>query len=730
MNILPVPPSRGLARASSKDYNRLTSACHRRSNHTSARFSTTAQFLDLPPRDLKAENAKTRKAEREFLLSLLKNAPTKRDAKAYLSHFDLPQKDGLTLKPNPAEPGKVDSWWLHKTGVNLGNLYTPTRAIGESPVFSYAPLLEQTVVATTDGPDTIHVALVKLRQPQILDDDILDGIGLTLSQLVRLGLNLVVVVDCDTERGSEHCGAISKEWEQKVHEHTDRVVEAIAAHNAHGVLKISDALGFSEYEPEVPTAIRVRGGVEVTNNKLLIPLLDAGIIPVLPPVASEVHLQNNRRVQADDIMLALTRELAGIKQPTEYDQAKADDSNVKRKNTSIDRIILLDPLGGIPSEERPDKAHVFINMEEEYEDIRSELQRSCTGDTSVTTTTNSNKASILGTSNPFSQFVEQEISPLHVSQSSGRDAIETEVLLSPRHIKNLDLFQRSLKLLPPGSSGLIITPSAAAISAHLPNIAPTPATGVRTRRSKNPLIHNLLTDKPMISSSLPLSRFHVHSTDPGTASDGLSNHPTFVKRGIPVTMIPDPRRDAWSVPGPKGTNLSLNDARIDFPRLLYLIEDSFGRTLDVRHYLARIQNRIAGIIIAGEYAGGAICTWETPPNYPNAPPVPYLDKFAVLRKAQGTGGVADIVFKALLRTCFPNGCVWRSRTNNPVNKWYRERSAGSWKLPGGQWTMFWTMEGMESMRAQGDPESVQRWLEWVDVCQNVAPSWADQKPPD
>ena len=167
-----------------------------------------------------------------------------------------------------------------------------------------------------------------------------------------------------------------------------------------------------------------------------------------------------------------------------------------------------------------------------------------------------------------------------------------------------------------------------------------------------------------------------------------------------------------------------DDPRVDLKRLVYLIEDSFRRKLNVKHYLNRIQNRVAGIIVAGDYEGGAILTWEMPPgvNDPNRL-VPYLDKFAVLQTSQGSSGVADIVFQAMVRSCFPEGVCWRSRKDNPVNKWYLERASGTWKIPNSNWTMFWTGDDV----AEGE----QKWNDYVGVCSNIAASWAeDGKKPD
>ena len=121
-------------------------------------------------------------------------------------------------------------------------------------------------------------------------------------------------------------------------------------------------------------------------------------------------------------------------------------------------------------------------------------------------------------------------------------------------------------------------------------------------------------------------------------------------------------------------------------------------------------------------------TWETPDGldeqtaYDSGRLVPYLDKFAVLKRSQGAGGVADIVFNAMVRDCFPAGVCWRSRMKNPVNKWYFERSRGTWKLDDTTWAMFWTTPWSDSgERMVRDYES---------VCRNVVPSWADKKIPD
>ena len=686
---------------------------------------------DLPPKA--KPGAKERFADREFLLNFLKGSPIKRDAKSYIQHYSLSKKSDPAVTPKIelavselVGQANYNNWRLNKTGVNLGNLYAPTKAIEESPVFIQQPLSDQFV---PENAETVHIALVKLRQPQVLDEDTLQGIALTLSQLVHLGLNIALVVDCDEPEVPEVLEKFTQSWERDVFKQADRIVAALSEHNAPGAVRIENAFGYSEIKNEIPTTVHVRGGVEVKNKNLLLPLLEAGIIPVIPPIAHTTDLQTKVRVPPDDIILALTREFAGITaqkvqedSPENMVEILIEKAKSVQKKLLLDRIIILDPLGGIPSEERPDKAHVFINLEQEYKNVREELLQYSTS----TLPKQEDTCSILGNSNPFSKIVQKDTKLLNQS-------IQKQIAPKPkpsRHIKNLNIVQRTLKLLPPSSSALIITPLSAAISSQPPSPA-SPTTSVRTRRQKNPLIHNLLTDKPMISSSLPHSRFRTPETDT------TPNRPTFLKKGIPVTIIPDPRTHPWVPPSAAAPSIELqNDPRIDVPRLLDLIEDSFQRKLDVPHYLSRIRGRVAGVIIAGEYEGGAICTWEEPPDSsPSSPsaPVPYLDKFAVRTRSQGSGGVADVVFNALVRTCFPNGVVWRSRSNNPVNKWYFERAAGMWKLPGDQWTMFWTTEGVVEEfgeRVRRGEVGGGRWDAYVGVCKGVVPSWADGKRPD
>ncbi|KAJ2771448.1 Amino-acid acetyltransferase, mitochondrial, partial [Coemansia nantahalensis] len=94
------------------------------------------------------------------------------------------------------------------------------------------------------------------------------------------------------------------------------------------------------------------------------------------------------------------------------------------------------------------------------------------------------------------------------------------------------------------------------------------------------------------------------------------------------------------------------------------------------------------IIVAGDYQGAVIVTHELVPGAHWR--VPYLDKFAVLPAAQGTG-MADILWAQLRRAC--PACMWRSRNDNGVNRWYFDRAEGHLRAPppahGTRWVFFW-----------------------------------------
>lgn len=666
-------------------------------------------------------------SRQEFFLNLLNSASTKREAKPYLSRFKAkppppPAASQQSTKERDAVTNPA-SEIAHKTGVNLGNIFGPARAVEGSPVFSQAAT-PGTAENAAVSIEKLHVALVNLRDPQSLDDGTIRGVARTLSQLKRLGMSCCVVVDV---------GNISDKvaWRETATRQADRLSAAIDMNPGSESRRLDSLLSLPFSSSTTASVLR--------RDLLLSPLRRNQIVVMVPVGYAQDGLKATPIV-ADEAILTLTRELAGLglnADPNEDVSTTSQRIQNLQKQVSVDRLIVLDQSGGIPAlRGRAHGSHVFVNLEQEYDDIVEELSEGLDSDSYEAVGQQhggrDRPVSPLGKSNPWSKFVEDEVMSLrpdHENATRLPDQKSKEEVL--RHINNLKLLQQSLTLLPPSSSAIITTASEAANSAKVPDTSsqfPT-FSAVGTRRRRNPLIHNLLTDKPAHSPSLPLGRLGMNN---GTAESATSavTHSTFVKKGMPLTLLPDPRIQPWTPGNGAGPRMSLDDPRIDLPRLVRLIEDSFNRELDARHYMERVKDRLAGLIIAGEYEGGAILTWETPPGVPDdgsaetaSRMVPYLDKFAVLKRSQGAGGVADIVFNAMVRTCFPKGVCWRSRRNNPVNKWYFERSRGTWKLPGANWTMFWTTDGV--------PEDQQLFSDYEGVCRTIEPSWADkQKEPD
>ncbi|KAK1834172.1 mitochondrial amino-acid acetyltransferase [Podospora conica] len=586
-----------------------------------------------------AEAKQKRELDREFLISVLESSATKRDAKAYLQTF--------------------------------GSKQDTIQAVSNTPRFVQGPVKETPVVPTK----VPYVALVKLRDLQTWDDRLVDGVAKTLTQLQDLGLPSVIVLDC------EHAVADAQ---------TDRILHAIGRHSSPGPQVVApELLRMASPPPTVPSV--TPAGLYVGFKEAFLAPLGLGRIVVVPPRAYSEETLALTDVKPDEVVLALASFFSGLQF---HDLPETSDDR-PLKGALVERIIVIDPLGGLPSNKEKEGARVFINLEEEFPRVQDALCSS---------------------PSPKSDKI------LPVLSESAKT----------QHLNNLRLVKSTLALLPPTASAVITSPAEAANVRAPPHQDTLSAAGqvtgsVGTRRWQNPLIHNLLTDRPIYSSSLPIGRIKPAAQDNPSLAPRMPTT-TLAKRGMPVTIFPDPRDTPWRPPKPGGPRLRLTDTCVDLPRLVHLINDSFSRQLDVEHYLRRVQDSLAGIIIAGEYEGGAILTWERPCGmdeaaaYEQGRLVPYLDKFAVLKKSQGAGGVADIVFNAMVRDCFPRGVCWRSRKDNPVNKWYFERSAGVRKLGESNWAMFWT---------NADAALEERLMrDYEDVCRNVEPSWADGKQAD
>ncbi|KAI8145370.1 hypothetical protein BJV82DRAFT_511340 [Fennellomyces sp. T-0311] len=200
--------------------------------------------------------------------------------------------------------------------------------------------------------------------------------------------------------------------------------------------------------------------------------------------------------------------------------------------------------------------------------------------------------------------------------------------LYPTALQNLDMIRTCLSDLPTSSSAIIVPTSS------LPSA----------------LIANLVTDKPLYSSSLPnqdLDRVNKLRT-------------TVLRHGIKINTFD-------------------NVDDLDLDKLTRLLEASFQKKLDADGFYDRLRKVLAGAIIAGDYEGAVIMTKEQGGHY-------YLDKFAIAPTSQGIG-LTDILWKQMC-DAYPE-LLWRSRKDNGVNKWYFERSNGYLRLKDTNWVLFW-----------------------------------------
>ena len=223
-----------------------------------------------------------------------------------------------------------------------------------------------------------HVALIKLRAPQLLDDEIIQGLARTISQVKRLGLCCVIVLDPE----QDGTGALdsSSSLRRSAIEQSDRLVSELEKHMKIRACRLDDAFNAKNVSREVTPTVPVLGAVEVNHRDLIVRPLSRGIIPIIPPIAFTEESQQRIYVQSDDVVLALTREFAGLNHHSVADGTEEDDFQdvevLERTRSSmfiLDRIILLDPLGGIPSFSRSEKPHVFVNLEQEYDGIRDQM---------------------------------------------------------------------------------------------------------------------------------------------------------------------------------------------------------------------------------------------------------------------------------------------------------------------------------------------------------------------
>ena len=122
---------------------------------------------------------------------------------------------------------------------------------------------------------------------------------------------------------------------------------------------------------------------------------------------------------------------------------------------------------------------------------------------------------------------------------------------------------------------------------------------------------------------------------------------------------------------------------VDTARLRELLETCFGRALAGDYFQRK---RCRRVYVTSAYRATAIVTDEAG--------TPYLDKFAVTRKAQGEGLGGSVWSR--LRADHPR-LFWRAQPGNAINGWYFKQADGSFKNE--HWVVFWYgLEGFSEIQ--------------------------------
>ncbi|RLV94268.1 Amino-acid acetyltransferase mitochondrial [Spathaspora sp. JA1] len=517
-------------------------------------------------------------AKRNLILSILKSTTTKREARNYLNKYQS-QFDFSGLDFNKSIKTINDEQSLTKRD-SQRELFITRYLNNQNPFIN---IYDQEDVKLKKVP--LRIAIFKIKFPSITFQQ-WKGIAETFKRLLTLGISPIILLDYN------HLLTDSFKHNE---------LYMIEAAN-----KLLNYFGNPTEESELNASV-IRSLFTHVDNKLSIDSLESvlipmyqGLVPIIQPIAYDSKSGIQEFISTDQLLYSLASTLVEKSTPDIL---------------SIEKIVMIDPIGGIPSIERNQTSHVFINLYQEYSDILSEL---------------------------YIGHIEPKIRDLHVINLNSMNNVLSFI---NNHTKNDE------------TTGIITTPEIMSVN----------------HDQLNPIIYNVLTDRPIISSSLP-------STN--TRTPQLST--SIIKKGVKVEIYD--QENYYSRKFFTLRNL-FRDKVVDKARLIELLNDSFGKPLDSETYISRINENLATLVIVGDYDGAAIITWE----YSQGEKIAYLDKFAIAKKNQGLPGLADIIFKIILQS-HPVELIWRSRKVNPVNKWYFERCCGCMSSPESQWKIFYTGE--------------------------------------
>ncbi|WPK23529.1 hypothetical protein PUMCH_000770 [Australozyma saopauloensis] len=512
------------------------------------------------------------KAKRDLILSILKSTTTKREAREYLNKYQSQFNPGQSYLR-----GTLDNESLSLKDNQL-NLFINRFLDGENP---FLRIYEDEDEKIAKIP--LRLAIFKLYIHEA-SPEILKGTAETFRRLVNLGISPVIVLDPGNISGNSY-----KQSSLYVNDQIQTLLKHVFSPTGDGLQLLDSTILRCPYSLHKGTV------KSVPLEQIMIPLYQ-GIIPIILPAIYDTENGFQHFINADSAVKYLCADLLNTSELL-----------------TLEKVIFVDKHGGVPSVERNQTSHVFINLSQEFSDILSEL---------------------------YIGYLDPKIRDIHIDNLVLMNDILNDATSKAHH----------------ETTGIITTPAMLALNDD----------------QLNPIIYNVLTDRPVILSSLPSSTKRTPQ---------LST--SIIKRGFPVSVL-----EEHTYNGEFTFKNLVRDKLVDQDRLFSLLEDSFGRKLAAEEFLERINLSIATIIIVGDYDGAAIITWET---LSSGEKIAYLDKFAIAKKNQGLPSLADIIFK-LISQAHQSELIWRSRNNNPVNKWYFERSRGSANVPDSQWKLYFTGE--------------------------------------
>lgn len=112
--------------------------------------------------------------------------------------------------------------------------------------------------------------------------------------------------------------------------------------------------------------------------------------------------------------------------------------------------------------------------------------------------------------------------------------------------------------------------------------------------------------------------------------------------------------------------------QVDMPRLFELFENGFGKALKKEHDFGQVRQ----IYVERDYRGAALLECHAAGLY--------LSKFVVSQQARGEGLAQELWELACEKQ---EAIFWRSRHDNPINRWYEKYADGLQHGP--DWNIFW-----------------------------------------